>query len=90
MSTESTKEIVWVVSFLVKEDGSLDEYTIDEWDLADCSRNVAEALRAKLGSGVFTSLAEAEKWAKGQSGKSGGCGCGGGAGCGGGCGCKGH
>lgn len=88
MSTEAAKETVWVVSFRVKEDGSLDEYTIDEWNLTDCSRKVADALRAKLGRGVFTSLAEAEKWAKGQSGKSCGCG-GGGAGCGG-CGCQGH
>lgn len=77
-------EVVWVVSFVVQEDGQLGDHTIEEFDLTQCSDTVAGHLRGMMGKGVFGSLADAELWAKGQTqrgccckqdGAGGGCPC---------------
>jgi len=57
---------VWLVSFTVGEDGSLLEYFIEEKDLADYRRDIADKLIEKLGKGLFDSKQEAEEWANAQ------------------------
>ncbi|CUH96254.1 hypothetical protein P22_2344 [Propionispora sp. 2/2-37] len=62
----NTKELVWVVSFGIDEDGSFSDYLVEQIDLGNYSRQAAENLRNKMGKGVFYNSREAEEWAQKQ------------------------
>ncbi|MEG6586274.1 hypothetical protein [Dendrosporobacter sp. 1207_IL3150] len=73
MPEDKNTEIVWIVSFEVDEDGSLQSYLIEEQDLSSYRTDIANSLRELIGKGLFYSHSEAEKWAEAQTNSS--CGC---------------
>lgn len=81
MAIDSTSDRVWMVSFEISEDGKLQNYHVEEKDLADYRQDVAASLREMFGKGLFNNKEEAVAWADNQlaevnkscCGKTGGC-----------------